>query len=487
MISVELTFQNFVIYSALLALTWRLLKLLAKSPLDNLPGPPSPSIFSGNIKQFRPQAWAFHQNIADTYGHVVKYHGLGNQAQIWVSDPKALHYIVVKDQDSYDPNIHFRKAMFGEGLLGTRGKQHRKQRKMLNPVFNPRHLQEMVPIFHSVSHKLRDTISSKVEAGPQEIDMLHWFGRTALELVGQSGLGERSGNCFSNPSERSMLIPAFQTHSPTVFRLPILQRLIPYVDGLGSPAFRRAIVKLIPFADVKSAREMVDLMDKTSHEIVRSKESSNLVANEEVGGGKDIMSILSNANKAAAEEDRLPDAEVIAQVSTMVFAATDTTSSALSRIFHLLAQDPEAQGRLRDEIRAARSQDGDLDYKQLDALEYLDAVIRETVRLYAPIPFMERTANKDTVLPFSQPIVGIDGTDISEVAIPKGTKVTVAVMRANRDPEIWGDDAQEWKPERWLASSPDKVANVHFPGVYSNMSVSHLPCRKNILLRVRWR
>lgn len=65
----------------------------------------------------------------------------------------------------------------------------------------------------------------------------------------------------------------------------------------------------------------------------------------------------------------------------MVFAATDTTSSALSRIFHLLAQHPEAQNRLRDEICAARSYNGDLDYKQLDGLRYLDAVIRETMRL----------------------------------------------------------------------------------------------------------
>ncbi|KZP14950.1 cytochrome P450 [Athelia psychrophila] len=468
MVNAELTFQNFVICSALIALAWRLLKLFAKHPFDNLPGPPSASIFFGNIKQFQiPQAWAFHQNIAETYGHVVKYHGFGNQAQLWVSDPKALHYILVKEQDSYDVPFHLRKVLFGDGLAGTLGEHHRKQRKMLNPVFSPRHLQEMVPIFHHVSDKLREAILSRVTSGPREIDMLHWFGRTALELVGQSGLGYSFDNLDDRPPHPYSL--SVKNLLPTAFRSPVLQRLLPHVSELGSPAFRRAFVKLIPFADVQSLREMVDMMDETSHEIVRSKESSNLVANEEVGGGKDIMSILLKANTAAAEEDRLTDAEVIAQVTTMVFAATDTTSSALSRIFHLLAQHPEAQDRLRGEIRAARRQYGDLDYKQLDGLQYLDAIIRETVRLYAPVSFIQRTANKDTVLPLSQPIVGIDGTDIHEVAIPKGTNLSVAIMRANRDPDIWGDDAQEWKPERWLVSSPDKVANVHFPGVYSNM------------------
>ncbi|KZP14957.1 cytochrome P450 [Athelia psychrophila] len=468
MVNAEFTFGNFVICSALLALGWRLLKLFANHPFDNLPGPPSASFFFGNIKQFQvPQAWAFHQHIADTYGHVVKYRGLGNQAQIWVSDPKALHYILVKEQDSYNKFIHLRKVLFGDGLASTLGEHHRKQRKMLNPAFSPRHLQEMVPIFYNVSHKLREAILSRVTAGPQEIDMLHWFGRTALEFVGQSGLGYSFDHLDDRPPHPYSL--NMKNLFPTVFRLPVLERLLPYVSELGSPAFRRAFVKLIPFADVQSVRRIVDMMDKTSQEIVRSKEVNNLVADEQTGGGKDIMSILLKANRAAEEEDRLPDAEVIAQVTTLVFAATDTTSSALSRIFYLLAQHPEAQDRLRDEICAARRQYGDLNDKQLDGLQYLDAVIRETVRLYAPVPFVERTANKDTVLPFSQPIVGIDGIDIHEITIPKGTIVTVAIMRANRDPDIWGDDMQEWKPERWLTSSPDKVANVHFPGVYSNM------------------
>ncbi|KZP22742.1 cytochrome P450 [Athelia psychrophila] len=467
----ELTFQNVLISGALIALAWRLLNYFVKHPFDNLPGPASPSIFFGNIKQLQtPQAWAFHQALADNYGKVVKYRSLGNQPRLWVSDPKALHYIVIKEQDVYEETdvfIHINKLMFGEGLIGTLGAQHRKQRKMLNPVFSPRHLQDMVPVFHSVSYKLRGAIMSRVTAGPQEIDMLHWFGRIALEFVGQSGLGYSFDNFDDGPPHPYSL--SVKNLLPALFRLQLFPLLLPYVSELGPASLRRAFVKLVPSTDVQSLRNIVDMMDKTSHEIVGSKQQGSLVEHEQVGGGKDIMSILLKANSAAVEEDRLTDTEVINQVTTLVFAATDTTSSALSRIFYLLAQHPEAQGRLRDEICAARTQDGDLDYKQLDGLPYLDAVVRETLRLYAPVPFVERTARKDTVLPLSQPIVGIDGTDIHEITVPKGTTVTVAIMRANRDPEIWGDDAQEWIPERWLDSPPDKVANAHFPGVYSNM------------------
>ncbi|KAF7965105.1 hypothetical protein HWV62_45577 [Athelia sp. TMB] len=414
---------------------------------------------AGNINQFwDPKGWAFHKNIADTYGPVVKHSGLAS-SQLWVSDPKALQYIVVKEQDIYEETDLFIQMYFGLGLLGTldisfhpvgAGERHRKQRKMLNPVFSSRHLQDMVPIFYSVSYKLRDTILARVKAGPQELDMLQWFGRTALELIGQSGLGYSFDNLDDGPAHPySLAIKNF-----------ILTLLLPYVSEVGPPALRRMLLKCIPSANVQSVRRMVDLMDKTSREVILSNQRNNEDASEKVAGGKDIMSILLKANTEAAEEDRLTDAEVLGQVSTMVFAATDTTSSALSRIFHLLAQHPDVQDRLRQEICAARNSDGDLDYKQLDGLQYLDAIIRETLRL----------ARKDTVLPLSRPIIGLDGTEVREIAVPKGTVLTVAIMRANRDPEIWGADAQEWKPERWLAELPENVTTARFPGVYSNIS-----------------
>jgi cytochrome P450 len=63
----------------------------------------------------------------------------------------------------------------------------------------------------------------------------------------------------------------------------------------------------------------------------------------------------------------------------------DTTSNALSRILHLLATHPDVQNKLREEITAKfRSSDGNISYDELVALPYLDAVCRETLRLYVP-------------------------------------------------------------------------------------------------------
>lgn len=105
---------------------------------------------------------------------------------------------------------------------------------------------------------------------------------------------------------------------------------------------------------------------------------------------------------SASEDDSLSESELLGQMtcvhplafvitkstshipnSTLIFAAMDTTSNALSRVFHLLAQSPDVQERLRREIVEAREQNGgkDMPYDILVSLPYLDAVCRETLRL----------------------------------------------------------------------------------------------------------
>lgn len=81
------------------------------------------------------------------------------------------------------------------------------------------------------------------------------------------------------------------------------------------------------------------------------------------------------------------------------------------------------------------------------------------------------SARKNTVVPLLRPVKGIDGTLIHEVPIAEGQDVTIGLVTANCDLEIWGPDAAEWKPERWLNPLPESVSEAHLPGVYSGMYV----------------
>ena len=68
------------------------------------------------------------------------------------------------------------------------------------------------------------------------------------------------------------------------------------------------------------------------------------------------------------------------------------------------------------------------------------------------------------------PILAKDGkTQIKEIAIKKGQDVVASIYAANRCKKIWGEDAEEWKPERWLNKKASAVPEKQLPGIYSQM------------------
>jgi hypothetical protein len=78
-------------------------------------------------------------------------------------------------------------------------------------------------------------------------------------------------------------------------------------------------------------------------------------------------------------------------------------------------------------------------------------------------------ARQDVVLPLSKPIVDLNGKKTEEIFIQNGTNVIISVLGANCNPELWGPDSYEWKPERWLSQLPEAVVQAHLPGVYSHL------------------
>ena len=66
----------------------------------------------------------------------------------------------------------------------------------------------------------------------------------------------------------------------------------------------------------------------------------------------------------------------------------------------------------------------------------------------------------------------VDGTYTNSILVPKGTKIFVGTYSANRNKAIWGPDAEEWKPERWMNGAlPQTVLDAKIPGVYANLLV----------------
>ncbi|TEB40171.1 cytochrome P450 [Coprinellus micaceus] len=416
-----------------LAVTWVAVKvlknLLGRSPLDNLPGPPGGTFFAGHFdKIWNLDGWDYHTKLASTYGSVVKLRGPFGAKALYVYDPKALHHIVVKDQHIFEETEGFiigSNLIFGKGLFATMGDEHRKQRKILNPVFSTAHMRDMIPIFYDVTDKLRDAFRRKAASGPQEIDVVAWMGRTALELIGQSGLGY-SFDPLTEGTEENHYTRETKRFSELDLQLSLArQYILPFVHNIGTSNFRRWIIDVLGWKPLKQMRRVVDVLHGTAEKVIESKKRAMKDGDEalasQVGRGKDLISILLRANMKASQADKLTDEELVGQVSTLIFAAMDTTSNTLSRTLHLLAQNVVVQDKLREEIRDAyeRCGGGRLTYDDLISLPYLDAVCRETLRLHPPVHTVIREARQDVVLPFSEPIRGSDGLDMNEVLVPK--------------------------------------------------------------------
>ncbi|RPD54899.1 cytochrome P450 [Lentinus tigrinus ALCF2SS1-7] len=468
--------------AAICGVSWLLWKyfrqLVVMSSLDNVPGPPSRSFLYGNLKQLldRRDGWSFLRYLTDSYPGVVKLNGPLGRRMLYVFDPTAMHNIIVKDQYVFEESEFFIKSnrlFFGPGLLGTLGEHHRRQRKLLNPAFSIAHMRRMIPIFNVVGHKLVEAIEGRVrdKSAAVELDMLSWMGRTALELIGQAGLGY-SFDPLVDDTPADQVGHAIKAFQPTITDIHFLRRLLPYVTDFGTPVLRRKLLELVPNPAVQKMKDIVDTIWRQSEEIYESKkralEQGDEAVAQQIGEGKDLMSILLQANMNAAEEDRLPEEELLGQMSTFIFAAMDTTSNALSMTLFLLAQHPEVQEKLRQEIlEAAKGED--LGYDTLVSLPYLDAVCRETLRLHAPVAQVFRDTREDAVLPLSQPVRGLDGKMMHEILVPKDTVVVVGLLSSNQNKQIWGEDALEWKPERWLSPLPESVTEAKIPGVYSNL------------------
>ncbi|KAJ7932189.1 cytochrome P450 [Mycena leptocephala] len=471
---------TFVFVATCTYILYRVIKPATPS-LSNIVGPPAENYFLGNIRQLISEdAFGFHEDLAQNYGGVVKLHGSCGNKQLYVHDNAAMHSVLVTNEAIFPMPEAFLAAnwtMFGPCLVSTTGARHRRARKIMNPVFSTARLREIFPIMSTITHKASSF--SYIGHPAQEIDMHKTLSTASLEFIGQGGLGHSFAASKSGAATldgmQQLLYAVFDYCQPRNLMIPM--QLLPLLLRTTPASFRRWMIDYIPLRDLWLARDLVNAMEDNSKNILAKKKATisgdDATLLEQIGQGKDIMSLLMRASAKATPENRLSEQEFLGQMNLIMFAATDTTSTSTSRALQELARHPEIQTRLRDEVTKAVVH-GDMDYDALCNLPFLEAVCRETLRLSfanAFITFVNICLYRraDVVLPLSEPMTGVNGSPITEIFVPSGTIVHIGMRAANTRRTIWGPDANEWKPERWLAPLPQTVVDAQIPGVYSKL------------------
>ncbi|KAJ5324527.1 cytochrome P450 [Penicillium atrosanguineum] len=148
---------------------------------------------------------------------------------------------------------------------------------------------------------------------------------------------------------------------------------------------------------------------------------------------------LQELATATDDKDKLRD-----ELLSLLLAGRDTTASLISSLFFCLAKRPEIWSKLREEV-ATELNGQKPQYEQLRNLKYAKYCVNETLRLYPPVPNNAKMAIRDTVLPRGG---GPDGD--APILIEKGNWIIYTVYAMHRRKDLFGEDADEFRPERWV-------------------------------------
>ncbi|KAJ7776946.1 cytochrome P450 [Mycena maculata] len=433
-------------------------------PLRHVAGPRSPSLIFGNFREMMSDPQLIHK-WTNEYGRNFLFKGLFSITELHTSDIKAVAHIlnntVIYHRTQYTRDN--RRRLFGDGILSLEMEDHKRQRRILNQAFGVAQVRLMTEGFVEKSIQLRDIWATQITEGAP-IDVFSWLGRMTLDVIGKEGFNYHFGalDVKGKPSELNLAMNDL-LHSPNATRNFGFRLAQSILAEAISP-----ILSLLPVPGNKAAVAAREKMDDIAGRIVSETKGTikALAGEKNLNGRKDLLSVLlkSNLSTDLPENQRMSDAEVVSQIPGFFLAGHETTSSAVSWALHALSLNTAVQSKLREELFAVSTENPTMD--DLNSLPYLDNVVRETLRVHSPVVFVDRQATEDDVLPLSQPYIDKQGKSHDSLPIPKGQIVYISITGVNTDKDIWGDDANIFKPERW-DHIPDAVNGV--PGVWANL------------------
>ncbi|KAJ7655267.1 cytochrome P450 [Mycena polygramma] len=406
----------------------------ARILLRNIPGPTSKSLIWGeewNLYHDAPGSHYFewHQR----FGKVVKFRGACGHQILSITDERAVAFIVgaegiYKFPKPYGVRAWFQKTL-GEGILWIEGKEaHETQRRSLAPAFTQQSIRKFTSIFYETSGKLAAQwakILDNSQTEEVEIEVTNWAGR--LDTVARTAFSYDFNLLSGEPNALAEALDGLTNNENKLssFYMRALFWIFPSILSVGKKGkmIRRVKAELGAIAGNmwRDAKRAIDA--------------------HSTDDDKTLMALMLKAD--AASEQRLNEEEIVAQMRTILSAGYETVSAIVAWVLYELSNNAEVQGSLRDEI----SSPGDPSLDELNnRYPILNSVILETLRLHPAILENHHQAAETISVPLSHPV---PGSSASYLVIPKGTVLLIPVNVLQTDPEIWGEDAHIFRPERW--------------------------------------
>ncbi|KZT08063.1 cytochrome P450 [Laetiporus sulphureus 93-53] len=314
-------------------------------------------------------------------------------------------------------------------LLGVRdNKAHAEVRAIWNRAFTTAAVKRYEPMIIRRASQLVDELKKRCEDASKDgrkavFNMAKWVNCVAFDFMGDFVFG--GGFEMMRDEDASGILPMIETG----MRLPALTQHIPWCLD---------IIYALPLAQSTNG-----LADFTYKQVMRRMKEGTV--------HEDLFHLISGEGVAESERPSLPvimEGTVIA-----IVAGSDTTATALSNAFYFLCANPSYYARLRAELDSEfpPGKGEPTDTTKLARLQYLNAVINESLRLFPPGPTSLQRA----------PAVGSGGHMLgTNLFIPEGTAVYVPPYALHRDPRYFSPDTNKFWPERWLIiDDPTVITN----------------------------
>ncbi|KAJ7128475.1 cytochrome P450 [Mycena epipterygia] len=396
-----------------------LFRRLSRPRTTALKGPSSNNFLFGMMPYLMkaPDVGAVYEEWAAEYGSVFSIPSILSSRRLVLTDPKAIIHYFTKETYGYVQTTQvkrFHERHIGRGLFWAEGDSHKRQRRQLNPAFSNASIRNLTPIFFDSAYKAKSAWDGILESSPSEGAIIEV--QQCLDTIGLAGFSHDFGALSGRTSAVATVFDSIGSKpSFADTALLLLSLLTPIFDNI--PTGRRS---------------MLDQMTKTMRGL-----ANTFLSMTGTGDSTDKSVIGLLAKSASAE--RISQEEVVAQWALIE-----------------LSRNPAMQTKLRNELLQA---DGDHTWEELTHnLPYLDAFTSEILRIYPPVPELQRVAAEDDILPLSAPIETASGATVDAVFVSKGTIVSLPIECINRSVTFWGPTAKEFDPSRWLVTN----GNSHF-------------------------
>ena len=313
--------------------------------------------------------------------------------------------------------------LLGNGVFTLDGEGWKHLRQILRPQFHRDQIVDVLMFESHAHHLIQEIKNSKPGA---VVDLQPLFFSLTMDVATEFLFGESVNSLGQKQLPFSELFTKAQ--EKLTFRF-VLQDMYFLGDG---PQFRKHCRTVHELADHYVERALAQLDTKTE--------------------GK--YTFLNELVKQTRDPKVLRD-----QALNILLAGRDTTASTLLFLWYELGRNPEIYTKLKDEVDQRFAEADSVTFESLKRAPYLQQVLKEVLRMYPIVAENVRFAAEDTTLPRGG---GSDGSQ--PIFVAKGTNITYSPWCMHRDRDVYGDDANVFRPERWVDLKNPGWAYLPFNG-----------------------